>query len=88
MVTLRTQVILTLRLDGIWSITEVIVALVHDINGLLRPLGGRSPQRERHQDYPLYTQVWNWSRDTQLHKHFTLTTAMARVRRALTTLPP
>ncbi len=32
-----------LRLDGIWSITEGIVALAHDIKGLLMLLGWREP---------------------------------------------
>jgi predicted transposase YbfD/YdcC len=37
--TLRSLEINTLRLDGIWSITEGIAALAHDIKGLLRLLG-------------------------------------------------
>jgi hypothetical protein len=32
-----------LRLDGIWSITEGIASLAHDIKGLLRLLGWRLP---------------------------------------------
>lgn len=37
--TLRSLAINAVRLDGIWSITEGIAALTHDINGLLRLLG-------------------------------------------------
>jgi hypothetical protein len=37
--TLLSMAINALRLDGIWSITEGIVALAHDIKGLLRLLG-------------------------------------------------
>ena len=37
--TLRSLAINALRLDGIWSITEGIAALAHDIEGLLRLLG-------------------------------------------------
>ncbi|QPN61447.1 ISAs1 family transposase [Synechococcus sp. CBW1002] len=37
--TLRSLAINALRLDGIWSITEAIAALAHDIKGLLRLLG-------------------------------------------------
>jgi len=40
---LRSLAINTLRLDGIWSITEGIAALAHDIKGLLRLLGWRAP---------------------------------------------
>ena len=36
--TLRSLAINTLRLDGIWSITEGIAALSHDIKGMLRLL--------------------------------------------------
>lgn len=36
--TLRSLAINALRLDGIWSITEGIAALAHDIKGLLRLL--------------------------------------------------
>jgi hypothetical protein len=39
--TLRSLAINALRLGGIWSITEGIAALAHDINGLLRLLGWR-----------------------------------------------
>jgi len=39
--TLRSLAINALRLDGIWSITEGIAALAHDIRGLLRLLGWR-----------------------------------------------
>jgi predicted transposase YbfD/YdcC len=39
--TLRSLAINALRLDGIWSITEGIAALAHDIKGLLRLLGSR-----------------------------------------------
>jgi predicted transposase YbfD/YdcC len=39
--TLRSLAINALRLDGIWSITEGIAALAHDIKGLLRLLGWR-----------------------------------------------
>jgi hypothetical protein len=38
--TLPSLAINALRLDGIWSITEGIAALAHDIMGLLRLLGG------------------------------------------------
>jgi hypothetical protein len=40
--TLRSLAINALRLGGIWSITEGIAALAHDIKGLLRLLGWRS----------------------------------------------
>jgi hypothetical protein len=40
--TLRSLAINVLRLGGIWSITEGIAALAHDIKGLLRLLGWRS----------------------------------------------
>lgn len=40
--TLRSMAINALRLEGIWSITEGIAALAHDIKGLLRLLGWRS----------------------------------------------
>jgi hypothetical protein len=39
--TLRSLAINALRLDGIWSITEGIAALAHDIKSLLRLLGWR-----------------------------------------------
>ena len=39
--TLRSLAINGLRLDGIWSITEGIAALAHDIKSLLRLLGWR-----------------------------------------------
>ena len=39
--TLRSMAINALRLEGIWSITEGIAALAHDIKGLLRLLGWR-----------------------------------------------
>ena len=39
--TLRSLAINALRLDGIWSFTEGIAALAHDIKGLLRLLGWR-----------------------------------------------
>ena len=39
--TLRSLAINALRLDGIWSITEGIAAMAHDIKGLLRLLGWR-----------------------------------------------
>jgi hypothetical protein len=42
--TLRSLAINALRLDGIWSITEGIAALAHDIRGLLRLLGWREPK--------------------------------------------
>jgi hypothetical protein len=41
--TLRSLAINALRLDGIWSITEGIAALAHDIRGLLRLLGWQEP---------------------------------------------
>jgi predicted transposase YbfD/YdcC len=41
--TLRSLAINALRLDGIWSITEGIAALAHDIRGSLRLLGWREP---------------------------------------------
>jgi hypothetical protein len=37
--TLRSLAINALRLDGIWSITEAIAFLAHDIEGLLKVLG-------------------------------------------------
>jgi predicted transposase YbfD/YdcC len=39
--TLRSMAINAVRLQGIWSITEGIAALAHDIKGLLRLLGWR-----------------------------------------------
>ena len=39
---LRSLATNALRLDGIWSITEAIAALAHDIKGLLRLLGWRA----------------------------------------------
>jgi predicted transposase YbfD/YdcC len=42
--TLRSLAINALRLDGIWSVTEGIAALAHDIMGMLRLLGWRPPQ--------------------------------------------
>ena len=41
--TLRSLAINALRLDGIWSITEGIAALAHDIKGLLMLLGWQDP---------------------------------------------
>jgi len=41
--TLRSLAINALRLEGIWSITEGIAALAHDVKGLLRLLGWREP---------------------------------------------
>ena len=40
---LRTMAINSLRLNGIWSVTEGIAALAHDIKGLLMLLGRRKP---------------------------------------------
>ena len=45
---LRSLAINALRLDGIWSITEGIASLAHDIKGLLRLLGWREPGEEQH----------------------------------------
>ena len=39
--TLRSLAINALRLDGIWSITEGIAVLDHDIKGMLKLLGWR-----------------------------------------------
>jgi predicted transposase YbfD/YdcC len=44
---LRSLAINALRLDGIWSITEGIATLAHDIKGLLRLLGWREPAKEQ-----------------------------------------
>lgn len=44
--TLRSLAINALRLDGIWSITEGIAALAHDIKGLLRLVGWRESAKE------------------------------------------
>jgi hypothetical protein len=41
--TLRSLAINALRLDGIWSMTEDIAALAHDIRGLLGLVGWREP---------------------------------------------
>mgnify|MGYP006285787933 FL=1 len=41
--TLRSMAINALRLEGIWSITEGIAALAHDIRGLLMLLGWTKP---------------------------------------------
>ncbi len=41
---LRTMAINSLRLNGIWSVTEGTTALAHDIKGLLRLLGWRGPE--------------------------------------------
>ena len=40
---LRTMAINSLRLNGIWSVTEGIAALAHDIKGLLMLTGWREP---------------------------------------------
>ena len=40
---LRTMAINSLRLNGIWSVTEGISDLAHDIKGPLMPLGRREP---------------------------------------------
>ncbi len=40
---LRSMAINALRLNGIWSVTEGIAALAHDIKGLLCLLGWRAP---------------------------------------------
>ena len=45
--TLRSLAINALRLDGIWSVTEGIAALAHDIRGLLQLLGWRKPVVEQ-----------------------------------------
>jgi predicted transposase YbfD/YdcC len=45
--TLRSLAINALRLDGIWSITEGIAALAHDIKGLLKLLGWREPAKKQ-----------------------------------------
>jgi hypothetical protein len=45
--TLRSLAINALRLDGIWSVTEGIAALAHDIKALLRRLGWREPAKEQ-----------------------------------------
>jgi hypothetical protein len=42
--TLRSLAINVLRLDGIWSMTEGIAALSHDVKGLLRLMGWREPE--------------------------------------------
>ncbi len=41
---LRTMAINSLRLNGIWSVTEGIAALAHDIKGMLMLLGWREPK--------------------------------------------
>jgi hypothetical protein len=46
--TLRSLAINALRLDGIWSVTEGIAALAHDIRGLLQLLGWRESARANH----------------------------------------
>ena len=43
---LRSMAMNALRLDGIWSITEGIAALAHDIKGLLQLLGWRKSTAE------------------------------------------
>ena len=43
---LRSMAMNALRLDGIWSITEGIAALAHDIKGLLQLLGWRESTAE------------------------------------------
>ena len=45
--TLRSLAINALRLDGMWSITEGMAALAHNIKGLLRMLGWREPAAGR-----------------------------------------
>lgn len=45
--TLRSLAINALRLDGIWSITEGIAALAHDIKSLLRLLGWQQAKAAR-----------------------------------------
>ena len=44
---LRTMAINSLRLNGIWSVTEGIASLAHDIKGLLLLLGWREPGTAR-----------------------------------------
>jgi len=44
--TLRSLAINAPRLDGIWSITEGIAALAHDIKGLLRLVGWRESAKK------------------------------------------
>jgi hypothetical protein len=41
--TLRSLAINAVRLDGIWSMSESIGGLSHDIKGLLRRMGLREP---------------------------------------------
>jgi hypothetical protein len=45
--TLRSLAINALRLDGIWSMTEGIAALSHDVKGLLRLMGWREPAERK-----------------------------------------
>jgi hypothetical protein len=40
---LRTMVVISFRLNGIWSVTEGIAALAHDIKRLLMLLGWKEP---------------------------------------------
>ena len=47
MATLRSLAINILRLDGIWSTTEGIATLAHDIKGLPRLLGWRELAEEQ-----------------------------------------
>ena len=42
---LRTMAINSLRLNGVWSVTEGIATLAHDIKGLQRLLGWREPAK-------------------------------------------
>ena len=44
---LRSLATNALRLKGIWSITEGIAALAHDIKGLLRLMGCRGPAEQQ-----------------------------------------
>jgi hypothetical protein len=44
---LRSLPINALRLDGIWSMTEGIAELAHDVKGLLKLMGWSAPAERR-----------------------------------------
>jgi len=47
MATLRSLAMNALRIDGFWSITQVLAALAHDIRGILELLGCRKASQHQ-----------------------------------------
>jgi hypothetical protein len=75
--TLRSLAINVLRLDGIWSITEGIAALAHDIKGLLRALGWQEPAGERPSGWLLIGPgCWRSSRASTRRRHSSAATTV------------